>query len=156
MSESRSVRIKLTQQKGYAFLVDFGEGFEDLLTDEPAPLGTGQGPSPVQLLATAIGTCLTDSLLFALRKFKQNAEPLRTTVNAQVGRNENGKLRVLELEAHIHLGVAVGDLQNTERILGQFENFCTVTQSVAQSLPVKLSVFDSTGKLLHFSDSSLH
>ena len=70
MSESRSVRIKLTQQKGYAFLVDFGEGFEDLLTDEPAPLGTGQGPSPVQLLATAIGNCLTDSLLFALRKFK--------------------------------------------------------------------------------------
>lgn len=156
MSDDKQVTLTLQQVENYRFNAHYDDGAPDLVTDEPAPLGTGQGPSPVQLLATAIGNCLTDSLLFALRKFKQNAEPLRTTVNAQVGRNENGKLRVLELEAHIHLGVAVGDLQNTERILGQFENFCTVTQSVAQSLPVKLSVFDSTGKLLHFSDSSLH
>lgn len=156
MSDEMQVTLTLQQIEDYRFNAHYDNGTPDLVTDEPAPLGSGQGPSPVQLLATAIGNCLTDSLLFALRKFKQNAEPLRTSVNAQVGRNENGKLRVLELDAHIHLGVAVGELQHTERILGQFESFCTVTQSVAQALPVKLSVFDNTGKLLHFTDSSLH
>lgn len=155
-SDDKQITLTLQQQEGYRFSAHYDNGVPDLVTDEPAPLGTGQGPSPVQLLATAVGNCLTDSLLFALRKFKQRAEPLRTTVNAHVGRNEAGKLRVLEIDAHVHLGVAVAEIEHTERILGQFENFCTVTQSVALALPVKLSVFDNTGKLLHFSDSSLH
>ena len=81
MSES-NVRITLRQQQDYQFQVDFGEGIPSLLADEPAPLGTGQGPSPVQLLAAAVGNCLSDSLLFALRKFKQTPEPLHCTVDA--------------------------------------------------------------------------
>ena len=37
----------------------------------PPPLGQGSGPSPMQLLAASVGNCLSASLLFALRKFKQ-------------------------------------------------------------------------------------
>ncbi|MGP1685054.1 MAG: OsmC family protein, partial [Giesbergeria sp.] len=70
------VQITLRQQKDYQFNVDFGSGIPVLAADEPAPLGSGQGPSPVQLLAAAVGNCLSDSLLFALRKFKQEPEPL--------------------------------------------------------------------------------
>lgn len=153
MSEEKSVSLTLEQIENYRFRAHYENGVPDLISDEPAPLGSGQGQSPVQLLATAIGNCLTDSLLFALRKFKQNAEPLRTSVSAKVGRNDKGRLRVLEIEASIHLGVRATELQHVERILGQFESFCTVTQSVAQGLPVKLSVFDAEGTRLHFSDS---
>ncbi|CBL43655.1 conserved hypothetical protein [gamma proteobacterium HdN1] len=154
MSEEKQISVTLEQQSDYRFLASYDDGAPALITDEPAPLGQGQGPSPVQLLTTAVGNCLTDSLLFALRKFKQEAEPLRTQVTAKVGRNEKGRMRVLEIEAHIRLGTALMHLSNAERVLGQFEGFCTVTQSVAQGLPIKLSVFDSTGALLHYSDSS--
>lgn len=154
MSEEKSVSVTLEQRQDYQFTAVYDNGVPALTTDEPAPLGQGQGPSPVQLLATAVGNCLTDSLLFALRKFKQQAEPLRTEVTAEVGRNEKGRLRVLQIEAKIHLGVALIKLEHAERILAQFESFCTVTQSVAQGLPVKLSVLDVTGALLHYSDSS--
>ena len=64
MSES-SIQITLRQQQDYRFEVDFGDGIAVLQADEPAPLGSGQGPSPVQLLAAAVGNCLSDSLLFA-------------------------------------------------------------------------------------------
>ena len=147
MSES-NVRITLRQQQDYQFQVDFGEGIPPLLADEPAPLGTGQGPSPVQLLAAAVGNCLSDSLLFALRKFKQTPEPLHCTVDAEIGRNEQKRLRVLKMTAALHLGVPASSLEHLDRVLDQFEAYCTVTQSVGQGISIELHVFDSTGKRL--------
>jgi uncharacterized OsmC-like protein len=72
---ARSVR--LTQAQDYQFDVDFGTPGPLLRADEPAPLGQGTGPSPEQLLAAAVGNCLSASLLFALRKFKQAPAILR-------------------------------------------------------------------------------
>ena len=147
MSES-NVRITLRQQQDYQFQVDFGEGIPPLLADEPAPLGTGQGPSPVQLLEAAVGNCLSDSLLFALRKFKQTPEPLHCTVDAEIGRNEQKRLRVLKMTAALHLGVPASSLEHLDRVLDQFEAYCTVTQSVGQGVSIEMQVFDSTGKRL--------
>lgn len=147
MSES-NVRITLRQQQDYQFRVDFGEGIPPLLADEPAPLGTGQGPSPVQLLAAAVGNYLSDSLLFALRKFKQTPEPLHCNVDAEIGRNEQKRLRVLKMTAALHLGVPASSLEHLDRVLDQFEAYCTVTQSVGQGIPIELHVFDSSGQRL--------
>ena len=142
------VSIELQQQQDYAFRIDFGGTVPALLADEPAPLGQGQGPSPVQLLAAAVGNCLSDSLLFALRKFKQRPDPLRTRVQAHVGRNADGRLRVLCIEADLHLGVPAAALEHLDRVLSSFEAYCTVTQSVAQGLPVETRVWDVTGARL--------
>jgi uncharacterized OsmC-like protein len=142
MSESM-VSIQLTQRKDYQFDVVFGDAVPPMLADEPAPLGGGLGPSPVQLLAAAVGNCLSDSLLFSMRKFKQSPEPLACSVTAEVGRNGEGRLRVLGIHAEIRLGVPASQLQHVERIVGQFESYCTVSQSVAQGIPIQVSVFDS-------------
>jgi len=140
--------VRLTQSQDYRFDVEFGGEVPVLRTDEPAPLGTGTGPSPVQLLAAAVGNCLSDSLLFALRKFRQQPEPLRTEVLAEVGRNADGRLRVLKMTATLHLGVPAASLEHLDRVLGSFESYCTVTQSVGQAIPVELQVFDNTGARL--------
>jgi organic hydroperoxide reductase OsmC/OhrA len=80
-----------------------------------------------------------------LRKFKQSPEPLRCEVQADVGRNPEGRVRVLHLRAMLTLGVPAGQLQHLDRVLDQFEQFCTVTQSVGQGIPVSIEVSDSTG-----------
>lgn len=144
MSES-NIHVQLQQKQDYQFDISFGASIPVLLGDEPAPLGAGQGPSPVQLLAAAVGNCLSDSLLFALRKFKQAPEPLRCDVQAEVGRNTEGRLRVLSIKAVLTLGVPAASLQHLERVLGQFEAYCTVTQSVAQGIPVSVEVVDAVG-----------
>jgi hypothetical protein len=41
--------------------------------------------------------------------------------------------------------VPASSLDHLDRVLGQFEAFCTVTQSVGQGLPVTVSVFDADG-----------
>lgn len=147
MSENTE-SVTLRQQQDYRFNVDFGTGIPVLVADEPPPLGSGQGPSPVQLLAAAVGNRLSDSLLFALRKFKQAPEPLQCTVEAEIGRNEQKRLRVLKMTATLRLGVPAATLEHLDRVLDQFEAYCTVTQSVGQGIPIELMVYDSTGQRL--------
>lgn len=140
-----TIRVELTQQHDYRFGVRFGGAVPELVADEPPPLGAGMGPSPVQLLAAAVGTCLSDSLLFALRKFKQKPEPIACSVEADVGRNAQGRLRVLTMKAVLTLGVAGPSLEHLARVLDQFEAFCTVTQSVGEGIAVTVEVWDAAG-----------
>jgi uncharacterized OsmC-like protein len=139
------VTVTLQQQSDYQFAVHFGAGLPALLVDEPPPLGQGLGPSPLQLLAAAVGNCLSDSLLFALKKFKQNPEPIRTEVQATVGRNDQGRMRVQRIDVTLNLGCPAAQLEHLDRVVAQFEDFCTVTQSVAQGLEVVTRVQDSQG-----------
>ncbi len=140
--------VRLRQQQDYRFEIRFAEGGVPLLADEPPPLGAAAGPSPVQLLAAAVGNCLGASLLFALRKFKQVPDPLQAVVTADVGRNAEGRVRVLSLQAVLTLGVPAAQIEHLDRVLGGFEDYCTVTQSVAAAIPVAVQVFDSLGARL--------
>ena len=140
--------VRLVQRQDYQFDMEFGGNAPNWLADEPPPLGQGAGPSPVQLLAAAVGNCLSDSLLFALRKFKQQPEPIRCEVTAEIGRNAENRLRVLAMQVRLTLGVPATDLQHLDRVLSQFEDFCTVTQSVGAAIPIAAQVFDAGGTQL--------
>ena len=143
-----NVTVDLVQLQDYRFDIQFGGGAPNIIGDEPAPLGTGTGPSPVQLLCAAVGNCLSDSLLFALRKFKQAPDPIRTSVTAAVGRNPEGRMRVLRIDVTLRLGVPAAQLEHLDRVLGQFEAYCTVTQSVGQGIPITTQVLDADGTVL--------
>jgi uncharacterized OsmC-like protein len=102
-------------------------------------------PTPVQLLAAAVGNCLAASLLFALRKFRQAPEPITVDMTASVARNAAGRLRVQGMQARLTLGVPQEGLQHLDRALAGFEQFCTVTESVRAGFPVQVEVFDARG-----------
>ena len=140
-----TIHVQLKQKQDYQFDIHFGGAVPVIMGDEPAPLGAGQGPSPVQFLAAAVGNCLSDSLLFALRKFKQAPEPITCDVSAEVGRNAEGRVRVLGIRAVLTVGVPAATLAHLDRVLSQFESYCTVTQSVGQGIPVSVEVFDALG-----------
>jgi uncharacterized OsmC-like protein len=137
--------VRLTQQADYRFQCDFGAGKPAWTVDEPPPLGQGSGPSPTQLLAAAVGNCLSASLLFALRKFKQQPDPITCEVQPEVGRNEQGRLRVLGIAVTLRLGRPAAELQYLDRVLSSFEAYCTVTQSVGAAVPVTVHVLDANG-----------
>lgn len=147
MSEDR-VEVTLQQQEGYRFAVHYRNGTPSLITDEPAPLGGNQGPSPSQLLVTALANCLSDSLIFALGKFRQPSDGIRTEAVGLIGRNAENLMRIVGVEVTLHLGHPAAAFERLERILDQFEQFCTVSQSVVSALPITLKVLDSEGILL--------
>ena len=141
----KQLLVHLTQEKDCRFEIAFEGGVPELTVDEPPPLGSATGPSPVQLLSAAIGSCISDSLLFALRKFKQSPEPMRCEMRANVGRNPKGRMRVARMNAVLTFGEAANQLAHTDRALVQFAEFCTVTQSVRTGIPVTVGVYDASG-----------
>ena len=148
MSTTTPASVRLTQQRDFQFEVDFGAGMPPLLADEPAPMGAGLGPSPEQLLAAAVGNCLSASLLFSLRKYKQQPEPISAEVTVEIGRNADNRLRITTLRAVLTLGQPAAALQHLDRALASFEDFCTVTQSVRGSIDVEVQVHDASGARL--------
>jgi hypothetical protein len=46
------------------------------------------------------------------------------------------------------LGVEASKLEHLDRALEQFQEFCTVTQSVGQGIPIHIRVMDATGLIL--------
>jgi uncharacterized OsmC-like protein len=145
---SENVPVTITRQSKYQFLVDFGPGIAEMVADEPAPLGDSAGPSPSQLLAAAIANCLSASLLFAHVKFKEDPGALKATAICEIGRNERNRLRVTGIKVTITLGVAPETLGHLDRALAQFEDFCTVTQSVLAGIPVTVAVNGPDGRIL--------
>lgn len=140
--------VTITQQSGYRFDNVFADSMAPLATDLPPPLGGGTGPSPEHLLAAAVANCLSSSLLFSLAKFKQDPSPVTTTATAIEGRNDRNRLRVQRLDVKITLGRAASELAQLDRALASFEDFCTVTASVREAIPVEVQVFDSAGQRL--------
>jgi len=142
---SDTVTVSITQQSNYQFVVNFGAAVPELQADEPAPLGAGEGPSPNQLLLGAVANCLSSSLFFALSKFKQDADGITATATASIDRNHDKRLRIQDISVAIQLGKRSSELEHLDRILAQFEDFCTVTQSVRRGIPVTIDVSDSDG-----------
>jgi uncharacterized OsmC-like protein len=140
--------VELRQESGYRFANRFGADLPVLYADEPPPLGTGTGPTPTQLLAAAVGNCLCASLLFALKKFKQDPAPIEAVATSTEGRDARNRLRVQGIHVRLTLGVPAARLEHLEHALGQFEEYCTVTQSVRQGIPVAVEVYDSEGARL--------
>ena len=147
MSEA-SNDVQLRQQRDYQFVTRFGAAAPALLSDEPPPLGQGAGPSPLQLLGAAVGNCLAASLLFALRKYRQQAEPITCDVQVQTARNAEKRLRVGAITVRLTLGADAAQIQHLQRILGSFEDFCTVTASIRPAIPVQVQVLDAQGARL--------
>ena len=142
-------QIELLLQAGYRFEVHFDKpGVPVLITDEDAPVGADAGPSPTRLLGTSVANCLAASLLFALRKFKNQPSALRVLATVRMTRNEQKRLRVGHIAVDLHLPMAAAQVQMLDRILQQFEEFCVVTQSVRSAIPVDVRVIDSTGAVL--------
>jgi uncharacterized OsmC-like protein len=155
MSESDTIRLTVTQESDYAFRVAFDDTpLAPLLVDEAPPLGGGKGPDPARLLAAAIGNCLGASLLFALRKFKNAPGTIVARVRVDHARNEQGRLRIGKVAVEITLPEAASEYAQIERILAQFEAFCTVTESVRAGVPVEVTVRDGTGAVLRISDGA--
>lgn len=134
--------LRLDLQNGYAFTVQFDQPeVDDLLTDEPPPLGEGRGPNPARLLGAAVGNCLAASLLFCLRKARIEVAGLRATVRGSMTRNEDKRLRIAGLRVRLEPEtVRPEDQDRMGRCFDVFEDFCIVTESVRHGIPVEVQV----------------
>jgi organic hydroperoxide reductase OsmC/OhrA len=149
MSEPRRFTIHLEHIQDYQYQVRFDwEAAPDLLMDEPPPLGTKEHPNASRVLAAALGNCLSASLLHCLAREGIPQAGMRTSVSCEIGRNENKRLRVTNVDVRITVG---GQLEKSPRLrqcLGMFQDFCVVTAAVRDGIPVTVQVANEAGEIL--------
>jgi uncharacterized OsmC-like protein len=89
MSEEKTFSVELELLSNYKFRAGFHlEGVEDLIMDEPPPVGEAKGPNASSLVLAAVGNCLSASLSFCLRRSRVEVKGLRTEVEGTMARNE--------------------------------------------------------------------
>ena len=154
MSKEGEFTIELEQAEGYEFRVRFDlEGADDLVMDEPPPLGSGRGPNPSRALAAAAAHCLSASLLYCVSKNAPPGGAIKTTATCRLGRNAAGRLRVGGMSIRLTVDGALREAARMKRCLNLFEDFCVVTASLREGFPVDVEVYDSAGAKLHDSAS---
>ena len=150
MSESHTFTLELEQIRDFEFRVRFDwPEVPELGLDEPAPLGRSSGPNAARLIAAGVANCLSASLVFCLRKFKETPGPMRAEVTGEIVRNEQGRMRIGRFDVTIRLAEGSADLRHLARCLGQFEDYCIVTESVRHGIPVGVRVLDGEGGELY-------
>ncbi len=136
------VDITLEQEEKYRFtaVYDEPEGYR-LEIDEPEPHGSNDGPNPARLLATSVGHCLNASLIFCMKKRDVDLEGCSSKVHADLERNENGHWRIQQISVDLGLPNLDEDEQDVlEKCRDRFEEYCLVTESVRQGIPVDVNL----------------
>jgi organic hydroperoxide reductase OsmC/OhrA len=154
MSEEQArFTIHLEQQEGYQINVRFDwKRAADLLTDEPPPLGETTGPNASRLLAAAAANCLSASLLYCLSKDDPPDHSLRAEATCTLIRNEQKRLRIGGLEVRLVISNELAESRRFERCKTLFEDFCVVSASIRDGIPIGVSVVDEAGQVLHRSN----
>jgi len=141
MSEEKTFHVEVTLERDFIFKVDFGlGGVDDLIMDEPEPLGESKGPNASKVLAAAMGNCLSASLLFCLQKSRVEVSGMKTAVKGITARNEEGRWRIKEVCVDITPQVEDQHRKQLERCIEIFEQFCIVSQSIKEGIPINVNV----------------
>ena len=136
----KEFEIALEQVKDYEFLVKFDDLPEALLMDAPPGVGHNAGPCPTQMLAAAVGNCLTMTLVLFARKAGLQPTHVRAAVKARLVRSENGLPRMGAIDVALEPGFVAADQARAAACLKAFESYCAVTESVRAGIDVRVAV----------------
>ena len=141
--QERHFVVKMTHQKNYQYLSQASEDGrlhgKPYLSDEPDPVGDAAGPSTPALLGSALGHCLSASLLEALKHSHVEVLGCETEAVAVVKPNSEGKPRIDHVDVTLRPHIAQSS-PRVQRCEETFENYCTVTQSVKSGVEVRVKV----------------
>ena len=140
MIEEGEFLTRLRRVEDYKFRISFNKDqIEDIMVDEPEPLGSGMYPNAGKLLAAAVGNCICASLVFCMERSRAEMTDITAEVAATLERNERGRLRITKMA--VRLFPQVVDDMKFDRCRQLFEDFCIVTQSVREGISIDVQVY---------------
>ncbi len=114
----------------------------DLFMDEPPGMGgSGKGPNAARMIVAGVANCLSASLVFCLEKSRVDVKGMRIRCHGELTRNERGRLRLTSIRIEPVIDMPGKDMKRLDRCLGMFEDFCVVTESVRNGIPVDINVY---------------
>lgn len=138
---NEKIHAHVRHEDGYRFNITFDE-LKDvkLVMDEPKPLGKSEGPTAAMMLSSAVGHCLSSSLMFCMERSRTPLKDVETDVETTLARNDKGRWRVEGIKVNMR---AIGDEAVREKLArckSIFEDFCIVTASVREGIRIEVNV----------------
>jgi uncharacterized OsmC-like protein len=145
MAEERTHHVTLKLADKFRFVAEFADvPNASVVFDEPLPLGDNSAPNAAEMLGAAVGNCLAASLTLCLRRARINVHDMTAHVTTHVARNERGRFRIrgidVQLEPVVDAGATIGRCEEI------FQDFCIVTASVEQGIPVHVLLKEADDK----------
>ena len=141
--KERRFTVNLKHESGFRFVSQASEDGvphgKQYVSDEPDPVGEASGPATPALLGSAIGHCLSASLLEALRNAGVEVCGFETDVTAVVKPNEDGLPRIDRVDVLLRPSVGKKDA-GADICAGIFENHCTVSSSLKKGIDIRVQV----------------
>ncbi|HIJ17924.1 MAG TPA: OsmC family protein [Thermoplasmata archaeon] len=138
---NEKIHAHIRRKGGYRFEISFDEwDMGTVSMDEPVPLGEGSAPNASMMLSSAVGHCLSASLLFCLSKSRVEAEDIEADVETSLTRNDRGRWRIDGIKVIMKPTVKESDREKLRRCLTMFEDFCIVTASVREGIKVDVEI----------------
>ncbi len=99
------------------------------------------GPDPSKLLVSAVMGCLNASFAFCLKKARIPLKGMKAVGELTSERNEEGFWRVKKIDVELVPEIAIDKgIPRMERCMEIFHNYCTITESVRQGIPVDVTI----------------
>ena len=153
MSEEARFTLTLEHLEDYEFKVKFDKKIlDDMIVDEPPPLGGLAGPNPSRLLAVSAANCLSASLLYCINRGDVPPASVTTEATVTIVRNEKKRLRIGRMDVSLQMSEQLSEAPKTKRCMNLFEDFCVVTDSIRKGIPVGIEVKDHNGEVVHRND----
>lgn len=155
MSEQARFTLTLEHLEDYEFKVKFDKkALDDMIVDEPPPLGMLAGPNPSRLLAVSAANCLSASLLYCINRDQPAPGSVTAEVTTSIVRNEKKRLRIGGMQIKLKMSEELSDAAKTARCLNLFEDFCVVTDSIRKGVPIAVEVENHQGEVVHSHEES--
>ena len=122
-----------------------------MLTDEPIEFyGDNRGPSSVEYLMAAVGSCQGVSFAYSIKKFNCLIEALKVKVSCEQHHvdkhgnlnKEEGILRITKIFVNFKVkpkDYSEENLENIEIAFRAYKKYCVVSMSIIKALPFDMS-----------------
>lgn len=138
---NEKIHAHVRREEGYRSNITIDELKDFKLTmDEPKPLGQSSGPTAAMMLSSAVGHCLSSSLMFCMEKSRAPVKDVETDVETTLARNERGRWRIEGIKVNMRVTYDSATAEKLDRCKGIFEDFCIVTASVREGVKIEVNV----------------
>ncbi len=140
MSKKQIIDVELKWIGGLKYDIHIRGRHQFMVDASSETEGDDEAPAPSDILAAAVGSCLSSSFTFCASKVKAELTSLTANVKAEISRVE-GYLRVTGIDVTLNPQFKrEATAKNQDRCIAIFRNYCTVTESVRRGIPVNVTV----------------
>ncbi len=147
MAESEKVfqtRISVEWLEDLTFKLNFENPvLSEIFIDETHDVESAEavGPDPSKLLLAAVMGCLNTSFAYCLKKARIPLKSMKAIGELTSKRNEEGFWRVTKLDIEVIPEIEIEKgIPRMEKCMEIFHDYCTITQSVRQGIPVNVTI----------------